>query len=261
MSKTIKEIKDKKKSDNDEMRYLRVKTAINILKTKDDGEKGIVEAYVSIFDNVDLGGDKIVKGAFKESLKKKLPKGVWMHNWDEPIAKTIEAKEDDKGLYIKGQLILDVQKAKEAYILMKEGVIDEFSIGYRILDWEVEEDGTWVLKKLKLYEWSPVLAGMNPDTELIGIKADKKIEKPKKVKYVDVSANKLRVKIYYSDGTVERIERKSLTHNFKKYLKSQGGVKVEPTPDTNLTTEKVLRIRQAARIIDKSSEFILRLSK
>lgn len=144
------------------------------LKTekKDGKDYRLIKAYVSMFNNVDLVGDIIVQGAFAESIKKKLPKGVWSHNWDEPIAKTIHASEDEKGLYIEAEFVEGVQKSDEAYKLIKAGVIDEFSIGFRILDDEWRDDGVRIIKKAKLYEWSPVLAGANPDTELVSIKTD-----------------------------------------------------------------------------------------
>lgn len=143
------------------------------IKAAEEGE-GIVEAIVSVFGNVDSYGDIIEKGAFLESLNFKYPKGVWMHDWSQPIAKTVEAKELDEGLYIKGKLILDVQKAKEAYALIKEGVIDEFSIGYTVLEDEYDLDGYRHLKKIRLYEWSPVLVGANPKTRVIDVKTEQK---------------------------------------------------------------------------------------
>lgn len=245
MSKTIKEIK-----------HLFLKTTISLVEEKDDGQKGIIEAYVSIFDNIDLGGDKIVKGAFAESIMKKLPVGVWMHNWDEPIAKTIIAREDDKGLYIKAQLIEGVQRADEAYKLLKSGVIDEFSIGFRCLDWEYEADSdVRIIKKAKLYEWSPVLAGMNPDTVLVSVKSEENNDK-KEEKTVDfIDSNQYRVKIYYSDGS---IERKTISHKYKKHilaqaLKEQKREKVEGEMPQN-----IIRI---VKKINKQSSTVLRLIK
>lgn len=173
MPKNMKQKNQKAKDDI----LLKIPATFKIVESKGDEQKGVIEAYVSIFNNVDLVGDVIEQGAFAESLAKKLPKGVWSHKWDEPIAKTLEAREDNKGLFIKGQFIEGVQRADEAYKLIKGGVIDEFSIGFRVLDDEWREDGVRVIKKAKLYEWSPVLAGANPDTELVNIKSDKKEEK------------------------------------------------------------------------------------
>lgn len=150
-----------------EIKTLRIRFKTEIKAVKDEG---VIEAYVSIFGNVDSDGDIIMRGAFLESLAKKLPVGCWSHEWDEPIAKTLEAYEDNKGLYVKAQFVMTVQRAKEAFELIKAGVIDEFSIGFRILDWEYDDAGHRVIKKVRLYEWSPVVAGANPDTELIGVK-------------------------------------------------------------------------------------------
>jgi HK97 family phage prohead protease len=252
MSKTIKEIKDKRKKSEHGLEYKRL-PAVDI---KIDAEKGIIEAYVSIFNNVDLGGDKILPGAFADSLVKKLPKGVWSHNWDQPIAKSIEAREDEKGLYIKGQFNLETQRGKEAFSDIKFGIIDEFSIGFRIQEysWEMEgEEEVRVIKKIKLYEWSPVLAGMNPDTELIGVKSDQ--NKPK-AKFIYVNQRKRIAKIYFDNGKTEELK---ISYRYFKYLKSldEKGAKVEQTADI----QKILRIRQVVKQIDKGAEFLLRITK
>lgn len=152
-----------------------------------DGEgEGIIEAYVSIFGNVDHAGEVVEKGAFTESLARKLPKVVHSHEWDEPIGKVIESREDEKGLYCKFQLVLGVQRAKEDYELMKAGAIDEFSIGYSIDEDTTDEQGIRHLKKLTLYEISPVLVGCNPATELLSVKGvgkeEEKEEEEKKEK-------------------------------------------------------------------------------
>ena len=156
----------------DEKKMIQRVFKCKLVEKKADDEKGIIEAYVSISGNEDSYGDIIQKGAFLDSLKRKLPVGVWSHNWDQPIAKTLEAKEDSHGLYIKGKLVMGVQKAKEAYELMREGVIDEFSIGFFIEEYEWDEiNEIRTIKKIKLVEWSPVVAGANPDTSLISVKS------------------------------------------------------------------------------------------
>ena len=145
-----------------------------------DGEgEGIIEAYVSIFGNVDHAGEVVEKGAFTESLARKLPKVVHSHEWDEMIGKVIESREDEKGLYCKFQLVLGVQRAKEDYELMKAGAIDEFSIGYSIDEDTTDEQGIRHLKKLTLYEISPVLVGCNPKTELLSVKGVENEEEKK----------------------------------------------------------------------------------
>lgn len=140
-----------------------------------DEANGIIEAYVSIFNNVDSYGDVVLKGAFADSIKAwfpRYPKGVWGHDWNDPIAKTLEIREDERGLYIKGQLIMEVQRAKEAYALIKAGVMTDFSFGYEVNDYEIDFDkGIRYLKKLTIFEWSPVLVGANNRATLLAVKS------------------------------------------------------------------------------------------
>lgn len=238
------------KKEQKTLEYKRLTAQFSVVESKDDSGQGIIEAYVSIFDNVDLGGDKIIKGAFAESLAKKFPKGVWMHEWETPIAKTLEAREDEKGLYIKGQFNLETQRGKEAYSDLKFGIIDEFSIGYRVLDYEFDEAGTRILKKVKLYEWSPVLAGMNPDTELLTVKSEK--EEEKKVKFI--KSEREATTIYFADGTKQTHKN---TFGYSKYLKAQEGIKVENPAEV----KKIIRIREAVKQIDKAAGYVLRVTK
>lgn len=140
----------------------------------DEKEEGVVEAYVSVFGNVDSYGEIVEKGAFAESLKSsfpRYPKFVWAHNWEEPLGPTLEAHEDERGLYAKGKFVLSVQRAREIYELMKAGAITDFSFGYKVDEDVVDENGIRHLKKLTIFEWSPVLVGANPKATLLNVKS------------------------------------------------------------------------------------------
>lgn len=147
-----------------------------------DEEKGIFEAHCSVFGNVDSYGEVVDKGAFLKWLAqyfdngvKRFPKCVWAHNWEEPIAATLECREDEFGLYVKGQFVLEVQRAREVYALMKAGVITDFSFGFSVLDYRIDEATQLIhLTEIAIYEWSPVLVGANRDATLIGVKSGKK---------------------------------------------------------------------------------------
>lgn len=149
-----------------------------------DEAQGIIEAIVSVFNNEDDGGDVVRLGFFKASLLRKYPKGVWMHDWATPVAKTLEARElapgdpllPEKlqllgGLYIKGQFNLNTQRGREAFSDIVFGIIDEFSMGYcatKVI--YNEDDWTRELIEGEIYEWSPVLVGMNRETVLLSAK-------------------------------------------------------------------------------------------
>ncbi|MCR4331213.1 MAG: HK97 family phage prohead protease, partial [Sulfuricaulis sp.] len=104
------------------------------LETKAFGDSGSFEGYASIFGNVDLGGDVIERGAFKEIVKGRngMVKILNQHSSRDPIG-VAEVKQDDKGLSFKGQLILEAASARSAYALMKGGALDGMSIGYDVL--------------------------------------------------------------------------------------------------------------------------------
>jgi len=151
----------------------------------DEGE-GVFEAIVAVFGNVDRGGDRIKKGAFRRTLEERgLPPIIWSHMWDvPPIGTVTEAAENNEGLRIKGRLFVgegdDHPIARQVYTAMKardgNGVspLREFSFGYEVRDSsEEKQDGedVRVLKDVELFEIGPTLVGMNPATRLLAVKS------------------------------------------------------------------------------------------
>lgn len=227
-------------------------------KSESGEDEMILEAYVSIFGNVDLGGDIIQMGAFAESLLRKFPKGVWSHNWDQPIAKTLEAREDEKGLFIKARFTKGVQKAEEAYLLIKDEVIDEFSIGFRCLDYEYNEAGNRIIKKARLYEWSPVLAGMNPDTEVVSIKADEEEAKEVASDYkIDLEAKTITITL--ESGEVKTYSMNNELLHKSEALQPKVGPDTREGKATRAQNEQILRIRQATKRAKLANDYVLRI--
>ena len=148
---------------------------------------------MSVFNVVDHANERVMPGAFKASLARRMPKGVWAHDWQTPVAKTLEARETDEGLVIDAVFNLDTQRGREAFSDIKFGIIDEFSIGYRVVkdSFDSEQKDIRQLDELELYEWSPVLVGMNPATELLTIKSDVPATLDSQVASVLACANQL----------------------------------------------------------------------
>lgn len=145
-------------------------------------EDGTFEGYCAVFDQVDLGGDVIERGAFRKTIRDN--KGVfpmtWYHNVRDPIGGA-KLKEDEHGVFFKGTLNLDVQSAKEKYALMKQEepgpVIKAMSFGFDVIKQEFDESGKKTvrrLKELKLYEISPVLFAMQPQAQITDVKMETK---------------------------------------------------------------------------------------
>lgn len=160
---------------------MQFKTAPTQVKNVDP-DTGVFEAYVAVFDNKDSYGDVIRKGAFEQTLSdwrtKDAPIPVlWSHRTDDPdmnIGHVMEAKETDRGLWVKAQLDLDAPKAQTVHRLMKGGRVREFSFAYEVLDGGLETkdgDGFYEIRSVKLYEVGPTPIGANPATELLDVKA------------------------------------------------------------------------------------------
>lgn len=136
---------------------------------KASGEN-IIEGYSAYFDNIDSYGDIIEKGAFKKTLNenRNRVKVLWQHDTSEPIGKPIMMEEDSKGLYIKAQ-ISQTDIGKKAMILMRDGVVDEMSIGYDVIKDEYKGKNR-MLKELRLWEFSPVTFAANEKAKITSAK-------------------------------------------------------------------------------------------
>jgi HK97 family phage prohead protease len=149
-----------------------------------------VEQIVSVFGNVDYGNDRVVLGAFKNSLERWAASGdpipaIWSHTWDDPFAHigaVIEARElvpgdpllpaeirDLGGLFTKYR-VDDKPFAGQVFDLLKERRVREASFAYDVLKERRAPDGANDLLELDLIEVGPTLKGMNPMTQLLSMK-------------------------------------------------------------------------------------------
>ncbi len=142
------------------------------IKSYDD-EQGIFEGYASVFGNQDYHGDVVEKGAFIKSLndRQQLPI-LWQHNPANPVGITVAINEDDYGLRVKGKLVLDSPRGKEAYALLRAGAICGLSIGYDAVRHSYDTGrNARRLQEIKLWELSLVTFPANPAARIDGIKS------------------------------------------------------------------------------------------
>jgi HK97 family phage prohead protease len=128
--------------------------------------------YASTFGNIDLGDDIIVRGAFTNTLAKNSQVPIlWQHQMTEPVGVSIELYEDDKGLFIKGNLPKEDTLVSGRIIpQMKVGSIREMSIGFFTKQSDMEK-GVRLLKEIELFEVSLVTKAMNPQAIVSGFKS------------------------------------------------------------------------------------------
>ena len=138
------------------------------------GEGGEFSGYAAVFGSVDNGGDVIEKGAFTRTILEDFDRiKILSQHQDEdlPIGKPLELREDDKGLFIRGK-ISDTQKGRDIQTLLKDGVLNELSIGYDAVDFYFDGvSGIRHLKELRLWEVSIVTWGMNEFAQIEEVKS------------------------------------------------------------------------------------------
>ena len=131
----------------------------------------LIEGYASLFGDQDRGGDIVMPGAYAKSLQKLVAEGrpvrmLWQHDPAQPIGVWDTVHEDDRGLYVKGRLLEDVARAREAAALIAAGAIDGLSIGYRTVRASKDDKGRRLLQELELWEVSLVTFPMLPSARV-----------------------------------------------------------------------------------------------
>lgn len=149
-------------------------------------ETGIVETIVSVTGMQDEVKDIIEPGVYAKTLATRTPKGIWGHDWQSPVAKTLKVEElmprdarlpakTSEGkpwpntagaLLVKTQFNLDTQRGREAYSdVVFFGEDQCWSIGYQVPVGGSQVDsrtGVRTIKAIELFEYSPVLWGAMP---------------------------------------------------------------------------------------------------
>lgn len=134
-----------------------------------------IEGHGSVFGNVDLGGDVVVRGAFRETLATHkaagtMPQMFFMHNWDQVPGRWDEMAEDDTGLSVTGTLA-KTQLGDEIRTLAEMKAVRGLSIGYHAEDVDYGDDGVRLIKQVDLVEVSIVSLAMNPLAAITASKA------------------------------------------------------------------------------------------
>lgn len=101
--------------------------------TKD--AEGVFEGYASVFSVVDAVQDVIMPGAFSKTLKNRDRAVAMFFNhdsYDIPVGKWVDLKEDDKGLFVRGELTPGLSKSSDILAAMKHGTVTGMSVGFSV---------------------------------------------------------------------------------------------------------------------------------
>lgn len=155
--------------------------------------EGVVEHIISVFGNVDDGQDVVLNGAFTKTLQENGPQGAdriratWQHDLWEPIGRPLEMAEVARqdlpeavlgrapgatgGLRVVTKLSM-TQRGRDAYTLLLDGVLNEWSIGYMPVKWDWDPGSNLRrLMEVMLVEYGLVTLAMNPGAITSDVKA------------------------------------------------------------------------------------------
>lgn len=136
---------------------------------------GTFVGYASLFGAEDLARDVVEPGAFAASLARRGADGVkmlWHHDPAEPIGRWLDLREDSRGLLVRGRLLTELARAREALALMRAGVLDGLSIGFRTVKARaLPKSPVRRLVEVDLWEISLVTFPMLPDARVTAVKA------------------------------------------------------------------------------------------
>ncbi len=128
----------------------------------------VIEGYASLFGRVDQGGDMVLPGAYAGSLARagRRIRMLWQHDPAEPIGVWDEIREDGRGLWVRGRLLPEVSRGREAAALLAAGAIEGLSIGYRTIRATRDDKGVRRLAEVDLWEVSLVTFPMQAEAQV-----------------------------------------------------------------------------------------------
>ena len=201
-----------------------------------EGDTGKFAGYASVFGGVDSYGDTIIKGAFETTLRRDgKPKMFYSHDafGGLPIGKWSVAKEDDKGLYVEGELTPGLSLANDVRAALKHGTLDGLSIGgyLKAGDFQMLDNGNRVISK-----WSKLI-----EVSIVAFPADSAAR-------VDLASVK------------SEIEQLATIRDFERFLRDAGGFSAEAAKTMLSRAKDLFALRDADEPAEAKQEDLAALA-
>lgn len=139
-----------------------------------DGPEGQFEGYASVFGAMDMARDVVMPGAFAACIARLGAGGIkllWQHDPAQPVGVWTEISEDQRGLFCRGALNLDVQRGRELFALLRQRAVNGLSIGFKTVSSQTDKaTRTRKLEKIDLWEISIVTFPLLPEARIGAVK-------------------------------------------------------------------------------------------
>jgi len=153
-----------------------------------DADKGEVEAVFSTFNVIDHDGDVLLPGAFEDGAKVRISAYGHKSWWGElPVGRGTIRAEKDRAVLV-GQFFLSTEGGKETFEVVKQmEELQEWSYSLDDVETALVSDlpenlqgANRAIRKVKVFEVSPVLAGASIGTETLSVKEQGRDGEPMK---------------------------------------------------------------------------------
>lgn len=131
-------------------------------------EDNEIEGHASVFGVVDSFNTRIVKGAFRKSIKEKFDIGkikfLFNHFTSQMPGKLTDLREDKEGLFFRA-VFSDTALGRDTITLVRDEALTDLSIGFNIVkfgDFD-EDEGVQDIREVNLWEISIVTFGSNAE--------------------------------------------------------------------------------------------------
>lgn len=152
------------------------------LSFKSNSGTGEFSGYASYWGIKDAYGDVVMPGAFQSIPDVLRVPMLWQHDQTEPCGKWLEIREDQTGLFVRGQLNLQTEIGQRVYQHLLSQDISGLSIGYTIPAGGIEVIGdVRYLKQVELAEISIVSLPANSESRILSVKFNQG-NKPKTIR-------------------------------------------------------------------------------
>lgn len=154
--------------------------AIEARTAAESNDPPTITGYAALFGELSLVlstwwddfRERIERGAFALTIAQDDIRALWNHNADYPIGRvknqTLRLWEDERGLAF--QITPPATQQAAGFLeTIRQGYVDGMSFGFTVLDeeWDIDDENQTIrtIKKVKLYEISPVTFPAYPQTE------------------------------------------------------------------------------------------------
>jgi HK97 family phage prohead protease len=140
-----------------------------------EGDGRNFSAVAVRYNTIDDYQTVFAPGCFADSLQRRRPTITWGHDWSEPIGRVVSFEDTPEALIIHARLSDPeaVPRARQAMAQLRDGDIDDVSVGFSIDDSSdtKEEKGVVTFLRATLNEVACVLRGAVPGAKVLAIRS------------------------------------------------------------------------------------------